>query len=158
MKTRHRLAISVCCMLAVSCKIEASRALASGTLAPDATGKITLLAPCDQKAVDDDVKTLMAKLKTVLKLDETGVVFASLADVKADADGTIFLLELKVEQNGSTVSSSESRKVLNSGQSATLGAFCGVSPCKGKCKVSASVKVLGGANLDAKSCTYTCGE
>jgi hypothetical protein len=156
MKSYHRLVTVAGCIVAVSCGAVVM-SVASAASAAEPSGKITVLAPCDAHPPSDEIKALQAKLMSVLKLDKTGVVFASVADVKSDADGTIFVLDLKVEQGGVVVSSGQSKKVVNAGQAATLGTFCGVSPCSGTCRVSASVKVQGSANLDAKACNYTCG-
>ncbi len=124
---------------------------------PDkSTGEITLLAPCDSEEHPYEVKKLVTNMRSTFKLGQEGTVFASSAAVTSDADGTTFLLTLKIEQNGKVVSIGQMQTKLNKGETGNLATLCAVIPARETYAVSADVTVVGAVKpLDSRSCRYT---
>ena len=120
------------------------------------SGEITLLAPCDAEEHPFAVKKLVSNMVSTFKLAPSGTVFASSATVTADADGSIFLLTLKIEQSGKVVSAGQMQTILNKGESGNLATLCAVIPSRDTYSVSADVRVVGAIKaLDSRNCRYT---
>lgn len=119
-------------------------------------GEITLLAPCDAEEHPFEVKKLVSSMKSTFKLGPGGTVFASSATVTSDADGSTFLLTLKIEQSGKVVSAGQMHTTLNKGESGNLATLCAVIPARDTYSVSADVRIVGAVKaLDSRSCRYT---
>lgn len=94
-------------------------------------------------------------MRSTFKLGSEGTVFASSATVTSDADGTTFLLTLKIEQNGKVVSGGQMQTRLNKGESGNLATLCAVIPARDTYSVSAEVRVVGAVKaLDSRTCRY----
>ncbi|MBI3866103.1 MAG: hypothetical protein HY290_29850, partial [Planctomycetia bacterium] len=121
----------------MSCVAIVSAAALIGSLRANAapepdqsTGEITLLAPCNAEEHPYEVKKLVSNIRSTFKLGTEGTVFASSAAVKSEADGTIFLLTLKIEQHGKVVAGSQMQTRLNKGESGNLATLCAVIPVR----------------------------
>ena len=130
-----------------------------GNAAPEPdkpSGEITLLAPCDAEEHPFEVKKLVSNMKSTFKLGPDVTVFASSATVTSDADGTTFVLTLKIEQNGKVVSGGQMQTRLDKGESGNLATLCAVIPSRDAYSVAADVRVVGATKaLDSKNCRYT---
>jgi hypothetical protein len=156
---RHLVVCGLGCASVVGLLLGSS-VLGNSFFMPDATGQILLLAPCDAQPVAEEVTGLLASTKKVLfKLTaaDSGAIFASAASVTSDADETVFVLSLKVEQAGKVISAGTADSPpLKKGMTAPIATICGVSPSKGKYTVTADVRVNNSTKaLDSKSCPYT---
>ena len=147
----------------ISVVVIASAAALIGSLGANAapepdkpTGEITLLAPCDSEEHPYEVKKLVTNMRSTFKLGQEGTVFASSAAVTSDADGTTFLLTLKIQQNNRVVSIGQMQTKLNKGETGNLATLCAVIPARETYSVSADVTVVGAVKpLDSRSCRYT---
>jgi hypothetical protein len=147
----------------MSCVVIVSVTALTGTFGANAVpepdepkGEITLLAPCEAEEHPFEVKKLVSDMRSTFKLGSEGTVFASSAAVTSDADGTTFLLTLKIEQNGKVVSGGHTQTRLDKGESGNLATLCAVIPASGTYSVSADVRVVGAIKpLDSRSCRHT---
>jgi hypothetical protein len=157
MWSRHRLSLGMGFVVIASAAALTGSFGATAAPEPDKpSGEITLLAPCDAEEHPFAVKKLVSDMRTTFKLGPGGTVFASSATVTADADGSVFVLTLKIEQGGKVVSAGHMQTILNKGESGNLATLCAVIPARDTYSVSADVRVVGAIKaLDSKNCRYT---
>jgi hypothetical protein len=159
----HRNRIWVIGIIALAFGAVLSASFAGNALfMPDPTGTIKVFAPCDAETPTTLVQNVLKAAKTVLfniASGESGEIFVASAVATSDADGTVFVLTLKVEQGGQTLSSSAMELTLNKGNSGSLATFAGVSPASGKYTISTDVRVKGAKDpLDSKKCYFTASK
>ncbi len=157
MANRQKLLIGISVVVIASVAALTGRFVVHAAPEPEKpTGEITLLAPCDSEEHPFEVKKLVSNMKSTFKLGPDVTIFASSATVTADADGSTFLLTLKVEQNGKVVSTGQMQTRLNKGETGNLATLCAVIPARDTYAVSADVRVVGAVkSLDSRSCQYT---